>query len=145
MNWGNKLLVTFLVFAAGMGFLVYRSVKTNYELVEPDYYKTELAYQQTIDASNHANTLSSSILLKQAEKGIILQFPDEMKNKNVTGSVLFYCAYDQQKDKKIAIKVEADGTQLIPREIILPGNYTVKINWKGDEENYYTEKSLTVL
>ena len=42
MNWGNRLVIVFLVFGAGMGFLVYRSIKTNYELVETDYYKHEL-------------------------------------------------------------------------------------------------------
>ena len=41
MSWGNKLLVAFIVFAAGMFYLVYRSVNTNYELVEKDYYKSE--------------------------------------------------------------------------------------------------------
>ncbi len=145
MNWGNKILLTFLVFGAGMGFLAYRSIKTNYEMVEPDYYKTELAYQQVIDASNRANNLSSPVLLQQTEKGILLQLPEEMKNKTISGTVHFYCAYNQQKDKKMLLLPGADGTQLFSKEMLPPGNYTVKISWKLNEENYYTEKNLPVL
>jgi len=100
MNWGNKLLVTFVVFGAGMIFLVYRAVKTNYELVEKDYYKNELGYQQVIDGVNRVNALSTSVKIQSVAEGILLQLPEEMKNKNITGSILFYCAYDEQKDKK---------------------------------------------
>ena len=41
MNWGNKLLVAFIVFGLGMGYLAYRSMNTNFELVENDYYKQD--------------------------------------------------------------------------------------------------------
>ncbi|MEQ1675199.1 MAG: FixH family protein [Chitinophagaceae bacterium] len=145
MNWGNKLLVTFLVFGAGMTFLVYRSVKTNYEMVETDYYKNELAYQQVIDGSNRANALTSPVTLQQTEKGILLQLPEEMKNKTVTGEVHFYCAYDEKKDKKVELKTGTDGSQLISTEKLQPGTYTVKINWQQNGESYYSEKNLTVL
>lgn len=63
MNWGNKLLVTFIVFGAGMGVLVYKSMNTTYELVEKDYYKKELRYQEVIDGSNRANALSAAASL----------------------------------------------------------------------------------
>ena len=56
MNWGNKLLITFLVFGAGISFLVYRSMHTNFELVEKDYYKSELRYQEIIDGTNHVQS-----------------------------------------------------------------------------------------
>jgi hypothetical protein len=145
MNWGNKLLLTFLVFGAGMTFLVYRSLKTNYELVEPDYYKTELAYQQVIDASNRANGLSSPVVLQQTEQGILLRLPEEMKNTMITGNILFYCAYDETRDKKLALTPAVDGTQLFSKEMLPAGSYTVKISWKQSEKSYYAEKILTIL
>ena len=145
MNWGNKILLTFLVFGAGMGFLAYRSIRTNYEMVEPDYYKTELVYQQVIDASNRANNLSSPVRLQQTEKGILLQLPEEMKNKTISGTIHFYCAYNEKKDKKTFLLTGADGTQLFNKGMLPPGNYTVKISWKQNEESYYAEKNLIVL
>lgn len=145
MNWGNKLLVTFIVFGLGIGYLVYRSMSTNFELVEKDYYKSELRYQQVIDASNRTNELGSSVTLVQSENGVMLQLPEEMKNKSITGDVLFYCAYDKKKDKKFTLQVNENGQQQFPLTEIASGNYTVKISWAKDGKTYYSEKSLTVL
>lgn len=145
MNWGNKLLVTFIVFGTGMGVLVYKSMNTTYELVEKDYYKKELRYQEVIDGSNRANALSAAASLQQTDSGIILQFPEEMKNQAVTGTVLFYCAYNQKQDKKFDLNVNPDGIQVFTSGQVTPGNYTVKIGWNSNGTDYYTEKALTVL
>lgn len=145
MNWGNKLLLTFIVFGAGMTYLVYRSVSTNFELVEKDYYKSELRYQQVIDGTNRVNQLSSDVTIRQTDAGISLKLPDEMKEKNISGEILFYCAYDQNKDRKFSLQPGPDGVQLFHLKTILPGNYTVKITWNNEGKNYFSEKSLTVL
>ena len=39
MNWGNKLMLVFIVFALLIGTLVYKSINTKYDLVSKDYYK----------------------------------------------------------------------------------------------------------
>ena len=146
MNWGNKLLVTFIVFGAGMLYLVYRSFSTNFDLVEKDYYKTELRYQEVIDATNSANALASTVKMEQTKEGnIVLQLPDEMKNKTISGDIWFYCAYDAAKDKKFELKTDKKGTQSFQLNTIKPGNYTVRINWTDSGKKYYTEKPLTVL
>lgn len=143
MNWGNKLLVTFLVFGAGMTFLVYRSLKTNYELVDKDYYKNELSYQQVIDGTSRANALSA-VNVQQDKDGIALQLPDEMKNKKVTGTVHFYCAYDEKKDKTVELNPSAEGTQVFSNAALQAGEYTVKISWSCDGISYYAEKNLII-
>jgi|SRR5436190_14238014 len=145
MNWGNRLLITFIIFGAGIIYLVYRSMHTNFELVEKDYYKTELRYQQIIDGTNRANALSSPVILKQDNNSILLQLPGEMKNKEVTGDILFYCAYDEKKDKTFSLNVNNDGIQSFNENLVGPGSYTVKINWINEGKNYYTEKKLTIL
>jgi hypothetical protein len=145
MNWGNKLLLTFILFGAGMTYLVYRSVSTNYELVEKDYYNQELRYQQVIDGSRLANQLSAPVRIEQTTEGIMLELPEEMKNKTISGNIWFYCAYDQNKDKKFSLQTNPEGKQVFQSAAIAPGNYTVKINWSNEGKNYFSEKSLTVL
>lgn len=44
MNWGHKLTFTILVFIGLMSYLVYRSLNTDFQLVEKDYYNNELQY-----------------------------------------------------------------------------------------------------
>lgn len=145
MNWGNKLLIAFVVFAGGIIYLVYRTTQTNYDLVEKDYYKKELAYQQQINGAREANNLSAQITLSQNKEGIRLQLPEEMKGRAVSGDVWFYCAYDKKMDKKFNLKTDESLTQLFSAGMIKPGNYTVKINWTDNNKTYYSEKTITVM
>jgi hypothetical protein len=144
MNWGNRLLITFIIFGAGICYLVYRSMHTNFELVEKDYYKNELQYQQVIDGSTRVNAFQTSVTLELRENYIFLQLPEEMKNKEITGDILFYCAYDEKKDKRFRLNVDQDRKQVFQPGMITPGNYTVKITWRNEGKNYYTEKTITV-
>lgn len=145
MNWGNRLLVTFIVFGAGMCYLVYRSMHTTYELVEKNYYKTELSYQQTIDATRHAGELKSPIRVQQTPDGILLQMPAELQDKKIEGEIWFYCAYDAARDKRFTLAMKDGSGQLFHNAAILPGTYIVKINWTSAGKAYYTENNLTVL
>ena len=144
MSWGNKLLLTFIVFASGMGYLVYRSMHVNFELVDKDYYKNELRYQEVIDATNNVNLLSNTVNLAQTSDGILLELPAEMNAGDIEGEIHFYCAYDQQKDKKIKLQLSESGTQLIPSAGIEQGHYIVKTRWEQDGKNFFSEKKLTV-
>ena len=144
MNWCNKLLVAFLIFGGLMAYLVYRSLNTNFELVEKDYYKSELRYQQVIDGSKRLSDLNLALLLKQTEKEVVLELPAALRNKESVGDVWFYCAYDARKDKRVPLKTNAEGIELVATESFSPGNYIVKINWLMDNQYYYTEEKLSI-
>jgi FixH len=144
MNWGNKLLITFVVFGGGMFYLVYRSVTTNFELVDKDYYKNELRYQDVIDGVKRANALNDVVKLTPTVKGLELQLPAEMRDQKIAGTVHFYCAYDALKDRKFELNTDATGLQVLNAKLIASGNYTVKINWNAGGEEYYTEKSISL-
>jgi len=145
MNWGNKILLAFIIFMAGMVYLVYRTTQTNFELVEKDYYKKELNYQQQINSASEANSLSAQVSIIQNQNGLQLQLPPEMKDKKISGKVLFYCAYDKKRDKEFSLEPDSNLAQLFAAGAVLPGNYTVKISWSDNRKNYYSEKLLTVM
>lgn len=144
MNWGNKLLMAFLAFGLMIGYLVFRAVNTNFEIVEKDYYKKELRYQQVIDGNIRANGLASQIQINETGNDMSLQFPVELNDKLISGNILFYCSYDKSKDRKFEIQTNNIGLQTFSKEVIIPGNYIVKIDWTCDGKNYYSEKNFTI-
>lgn len=144
MSWGNKLLITFLVFGTGMIYLVYRSMHTEFELVEKDYYKTELGYQQVIDASKRSQGLGSKATIASRTSGLQLQLPPEMKDKQLSGSVWFYCAYSSSQDRKLLLQLDNEAAQHFPDTLLLPGHYTAKISWEDGSDHYYSEIPVTV-
>jgi len=145
MNWGNKILLVFLVFAAGIFYLVYRSMHVNYELVSKEYYKDEIHYQDIIDASKRASALRKKIEISQRGDLIAVQLPDEMKNEKVTGVIWFYCAADETKDRHISLQLDQNGAQQIAKQKFAPGSYVAKIDWTSKNTRYYAEQPLTIL
>ena len=143
ISWGNKLLIVFVVFAANIGYMVYRCTQTNVDLVTKEYYKDELAYQNVIDGTQKANALSTAVTIQKKEKEIVVQFPAEMKNQALTGTVYFYCASNQRNDRTIPL----NGTlqQAINANLFSRGNYIVKVNWRAGNTQYYHELPFTNL
>jgi FixH. len=104
LNWGHKLVIVFILFGTMIGYLVYRSVTTSYDLVSKEYYKDELAYQQVIDGTKRAGELSSAVTVAQEDDDIVIRFPDEMKKGSIKGQAWFYYAPDAQRDRKLPLE-----------------------------------------
>ena len=145
MNWGHRLTIVFTVFASGMGYMVYRSMHVNTELVTKDYYKNELRYQEVIDGTKNANALSTSVVIIRGDNAITIRFPEEMKNKTITGSMWFYCAANKGNDRNIPIALDENAAQHIELSSLAKGQYTIKFDWYTDSKHYYTEKIISVL
>jgi len=143
MNWGNKLILVFILFAVLMSVLVYKSVNTRYDLVSKDYYKDELRYQDKIDGmANAANV--SDVTVSQDSNNVIVDFPKELNGYKTEGEAWFYCATDDVKDKKIALQVDANGRQTFPKNQLSKTNYLLKLSWKIGNSNYFAEKSVII-
>ena len=142
MSWGNRLLITFIVFGVGMLYLVYRATTTTFELVEPDYYNQELKYQQVLDASERSKQQGQVVVIAQSDS-IRMNWPESIQGKSIQGEAWFYCAYDQKRDRKIPIETRT-GTQQVGRKELFAGNYTVKLSWTDGVDRYYQETPLSI-
>lgn len=143
MNWGNKLLVVFIAFAALIGTLVYKSMHTKFDLVSTDYYKDELTYQDKIISIQNANKLSG-VNITQDSASITLFLPKELMGEKIQGEAWFYCKTDADRDRKINIDINGDDQQIIDKKKLLKGNYQLKLSWKANNKNYYTEKDVFI-
>ncbi len=143
MNWGYKLMFGFLAFAAMMITLVVKSFQTDFELVEKEYYKSELAYQDVIDGKKNAAALSSLPLISQRNDSLFLQMPWEFQNSSASGTVWLYCSYAAVNDKKYQIHKVVEGK---PQFLQKPaaGNYTAKVVWNNDSIPFYAEQELSI-
>jgi hypothetical protein len=145
LNWGHKLMLVFASFALLMFYLAFRSFQTKVDLVDRDYYKDELRYQEIIDRTEMANQLSGKVIIRKSmDRSILVQLPAEMVNKPVTGNIWFYCASDASKDRHIELVPGNDASQLIRAGLLPAGRYVVKIKWDCDHKQYYAEENFTL-
>lgn len=142
LNWGHKITLAFSAFVVFMFVMVYKSMKTDFQLVTKEYYKDELAYQQVIDGTNRANKLSGSVEVTQANNELIIQLPTEMRGKAISGNIWLYCSSDDKKDRRLELAVDENGKQVINSKNMLPANYLLKVTWKADELSYYNEQHI---
>ena len=143
-NWGHKLILVFIVFGGLMSFLVYRSVKTNFELVSKEYYKDEIEYQQVIDGTRQAGLLNSNLGIVQENDSILIRFPREMYGGVVTGKAWFYYAPDARRDRRLPFECNGATGQKIPGADFLPGRYLAKVWWEFEGRQYYSEQTVKI-
>lgn len=138
INWGTGIVIAFAVFISFILFMVITmstDKKYNHDLVTPDYYQKELAYQDEIDAEENANKLSSKVKVQKIPQGILLLFPEELKEKNCTGKVSLYRPSNKKLDFYLPLKI-SNAQMLIPENRLLAGRWDIIINWTCEEQKY---------
>jgi nitrogen fixation protein FixH len=142
MNWGYKILVVIILFVAGMGFMLSIAMKQKNEMIDENYYVKELQYQGQIDAQNNLNALGEDLTLLSTPEGFLLRIPSAAGQDIKEGNIIFLRSSDQSKDRKIALKLDEKGEQLIPQSNFIRGQYSVRISWQSVGKPYYYEETV---
>ena len=144
MNWGRSLILVFIVFAAFMGYLVYRASGTHFDLVSKEYYKDELRYQDKIDGFRNAAAMEA-VQLRVDSTGILqIRFPEQMKGKPVQGSLWLYCKTDAGKDLHIPLAEDTTGIRVINLSGKASGKYQAKLHWEVLRVPYEFEQEIII-
>lgn len=143
MSWGYKILITYLLFMAGIVTLVVKTSVQNQDLVVPDYYEQELQYQDKIDAIERTNELDSAVHCKVESDSIHVSFPPTMRGSLIEGDILLYCPTDKKKDLRQHFNTtNAEMRIPIPRKN--KGWHKVKINWAMGSSKFYSERQISL-
>lgn len=142
-NWGTKITLVYLLFVAGIMFLVLQSSRQKIDLVTPDYYEQEIKYQERIDQSKRADALSGKQTVQRQGDSLVIKFPDEQTTKNIKGHIWVYYPADESLDVKADIQT-ANGVAwlILPANEKRSGMSIVKTNWTCEGVDYYTETIL---
>jgi len=142
MNWGTRIVITFIVFVGIIATLVTISMKQDVNLVADDYYVKELAYQDQIVSENNINELSvkPKVTLDRS-KGLITLHID---GEDLDGEVLFFRPSKASMDKKYKLQTNAEGLQVFKINDFDKGLWKVKVNWTSEDKPYYLEQSVVL-
>lgn len=143
MNWGHKVTIVFVGFALLIGTLVYKCTQQQYDLVSEDYYDQELKYQDKIDGSKQAASISP-VTISQTASDVIIKMPEELKGEAMEGEVWLYCASKASNDLKLPLNIDYDGIMSINKNKISGSNYTAKISWSSGKDKYYKELPIII-
>jgi len=139
MNWGWRITIVYSLFALTMIGAVIYSTTLDVNLVEEDYYETEVNYQQVINKKENALRDSATFNVAVVGDSVVIHFPTAVAQ----GKIYFIRAADVNNDKKFDLKV-LNGKQAFSKDLFKAGSYNLQIDWKGESADYYWEEKITI-
>lgn len=144
INWGTAMVIVMALFMIFILQFVYRTLaveKYEHHLVSEDYYKDELYYQKEIDKMNNASKLAQNVITKRVKEGILVIFPDDLDDTQITGKIYLQRPSDKRLDftKEIELK---DHEMIIQDKKLINGKWNLKIDWVHDSHEYLLKESI---
>ena len=95
-NWGTGIVLSFIIFALSIAFIIVFPFNQKVDLVTDDYYQKELKYQEQIDKNSRTKLLDDQLTLIQNKKTLEIQYPRDYGK--ISGEINFYRPSDSGKD-----------------------------------------------
>lgn len=140
MNWGNRIVVVFILFASFIGYMVIKAFQEDIDLVSEDYYAQEINYQNKLNSLANAAEDDKSVLVKQMGGQILIEFPET----RASGKIHFYHPSRKIFDRIFEIDLSHGNIQKIDRSELIAGNYRININWKANNTDYFQQSKIFI-
>lgn len=141
--WPYVIIAVFVLFAGYIGYMVQQALRTTVDLVSPDYYQQELAYQQRMESVARTAALPVPVELKyEAEaRQLTLQLPSSLARQPVQGQLHFFRPSNQLLDFTLPLQ---GPSQRISTAKMQPGYWRVRFDFTGGGQAYFIEKELII-
>ncbi|OJU23008.1 MAG: hypothetical protein BGN92_01630 [Sphingobacteriales bacterium 41-5] len=142
MSWGYRVIIILSVFVVGILTMVYIAMKQDVVMIDDNYYEKELQYQGVIDARTNLEKLNDSVLVTQEGEMVRIKIPALAAQNISEGYIEFLRHDDKNKDRKLTIATDVNGTQLLPKSNFSKGEYKLRARWKSNNVEYYDERKV---
>ena len=140
INWGNKLVITMIIFAGIMATMVTIAMRENIDLVDTNYYKKELAYEEQIEKMRNTKKDNAiEVAFDKESELIIMKFKEEIQ----VGEIHLFRPSDAKKDIKIRLSSD-NNIQKIPTSGLQSGLWRIKVSWEQKGDSYFYEQQINL-
>lgn len=141
IGWGWKITALYVGFAGMIIALVIASMRQDFDLVSQNYYEEDIKYQDIIDAGKNQSQLSAPMTIHANSDEVVIEFPSELSNKELAGTVRFYSPVNASWDRSYELNVR-EGRMVVSRADLEKTRYVVKIRCAANGNNYYQESEI---
>ena len=145
--WGSGLTIVIIGFLiVTIGSVVFYSFQ-RVDLVEENYYKKELAYEDQIQRLRRTQTLTElpAVTFDAKADSLLLHFPQYIDSpQKVSGTIHFFRPSDARLDFKVPIKLDEQWQQNIAAHRVVDGYWKVQFVWSVENLEYYYEQTITI-
>jgi hypothetical protein len=145
INWGTRIFILYSGFVVLILFLVYRSFKTDVNLVAENYYEKEKEYDALYTAMENYRMLTDTLKVMMEDEGVYISLPfmpeDTLGSPKVSGTLHFFRPSGSEHDILDSF-IWNNRPLFYPRERFINGKYLLWVKWQVGEKMYYTNSNL---
>ena len=142
INWGGGIVIAIVVMVAFILVLVIIATRTDYHLVDKDYYQKAISYQDQIDKIANTNSLTEKVCIEYNNEQLKLQFPTNFKEDSLEGKIKLYNPVNDKYDLSLTLKTDSNLSQFVSLGKLPKGRYKVKLDWVANETPFYQETEI---
>ena len=144
--WPYAIIGWFLLFGSAMAAWVVVAVRNDPELVRPDYYEQEIAYQKQIDRLNRTASVRGevSVAYDYSRNQVTLQLPPTHLSTQLKGQIHFYRPSNAKLDFDLPLDLNPAGAQRVSTSKLQAGLWKVRVSWTSGGQEYFHDQSLVL-
>jgi hypothetical protein len=141
--WPIGIVLVFVLFIGGMATAVVIACTHRDNLVDENYYESELKFQSQIDAAARAQREGASIT--QPDNGnILVRLPAAQLAQTISGVIELYRPSAPELDHVLALQPDARGVQTVSASKLNSGSWVMRVKWTASGENYFLEQKIKI-
>ena len=142
--WPFGIVLTFVIFIAGLATAVGIAVTHRDSMVNENYYEQELKYQSQIDGKARALQSGASINYDSVAGKIIVQLPASQEAAKPFGKIELYRPSSPDMDRVVDFSPSAEGSQVVDTARLAAGSWAVRVKWNAGGQDYFLEQKIAV-
>ncbi len=142
MHFGKAIVLSFILFAAFIGVLVFICVRQDINLVSKDYYREELDYQHKLDQMNNTLLLQQKPVITVSKGQVRIEL--EGLSRVEKGLLKLSRPSNALLDQVFRLKPVAGNFQEFVLDTWEPGLYRASLTWAMEGKEYYFEKLIVL-
>jgi nitrogen fixation protein FixH len=141
--WPYAIIAVFVLFAGYIGFMVQQAMRTTVDLVSPDYYQQELAYQQRMESVARTAALPAPVEMTYDPSGnrLTVQLPTALASQSIKGQLHFFRPSNQLLDFELPLHASGQEFSTVKMK---SGYWRVRLDFTADKQAYFLEQPLTI-
>jgi hypothetical protein len=142
-NWGTGIFIFLALFLlASAAFIIY-AVNQDVNLVQKDYYEKGTDYTRQMEKDARSAKYGPLFRFSDEKDSVRIDFPDELKGKIDSGSVVFFRPSDMDLDLRYPIQPTMNEF-VTDKSKLVSGRYILQIAWYSDGIDYGVKKEIEI-
>ena len=143
-NWGMGIATVYTIFAgATLGFVVF-AMQQPIDLVNPEYYADALTYDVRQIAAERGLALGDAFRIDADPTARTATITWPANARPTSGQIHLYRPSNSRADRRVDIRPDAQGVQIVSLADLAPGSWTVQCEWKTGRELFYAERQIVL-